>query len=235
MSGRAKTAALITEPLPVDLWSLRLPALVTPYDVAQLSPAERQRASRLHGESDRVAFIAARAALRRCLAGRLGQPPDEVRIYSRRGFKPTFADLPPMTDLSVSHDGGRMLIAICHGARVGVDLQQMEPIDLELAATACSEAELATLTALPRSDQARAFARLWTRKEAVIKATGIGLAIDLKTIEVSLDTPPRLLRYDGQKVEDWTLISLDLDPAWEAALAVETRGRPLTLRRRNSL
>lgn len=230
MLAHTKTAALISEPLHVDLWSLRLPTSLTPDDVAQLSPTERDRAGRLHRESDRLAFISARAALRRCLSGRLGQPPDKVRIDSRRGVKPTFPDLPPTTDLSLSHASGQMLIAICDGARVGVDIEMETAVDLDLAETVCSRQELASLTLLPVRDRRRAFARLWTRKEAITKATGVGFAGDPTMIEVSIDARPRLVRWDAEEVADWEMICPPIGPAWAATIAVEARARPLVVR-----
>jgi 4'-phosphopantetheinyl transferase len=230
-----KTVTLQPEKLQVGLWSLPVTSSIRGEDFAILSEGERQRAGRLHREHDRAAFMAARAALRRSLSVRLGQLPAAVHIKDDRGSKPTFPDLPPSTDVSLSHGPGRMLIAICDGARVGVDLELVAPFDLDLAETICSSNELAALAALPSHDRGRALTRLWTRKEAVTKAVGVGVAIDLKTLEVSLDVSPRLVRYDMEAVADWDMTCPPLGPAWETALAVEARARPWDLQIHSSL
>ena len=219
------------EPLRVDLWCLPLPSSVADRDVAVISMEEHRRAARLHRESDRIAFLAARVALRRCLSTWLGRPPEAIRIEDRRGSKPAFPDLTQDTDVSLSHGPGRMLIAICEGARVGIDLEQVAPVDLDLAELVCSTRELAALMALASEDRGRAFTRMWTRKEAITKAIGVGMVCDLQAIEVSLTEQARLLRFDGEVVADWQIVSLRLGPSWEAALALEARTRPLDVRR----
>jgi 4'-phosphopantetheinyl transferase len=225
------TPEIQPEPLRVDMWSLPLPASIPPDHLALLSDQEHQRAARRHRADDRVAVLAARVAVRLCLSGRLGLAPEAVRIEVSPGGRALFPDLPPGTEVSLSHGPGHLLVAICDGARLGIDLERVKPFDCEMAETVCSRHELAILTALPSRDRGQAFARLWTRKEAITKAVGTGLACDLTRIEVSLDQHPRLLRYDGGAVANWEMVGPCIGPGWEAALAVESRARPLDVRR----
>jgi 4'-phosphopantetheinyl transferase len=219
-----------TGPLTVDWWFLCLPRDSRDLPVEQLTAAERSRAARQHHAQDRAAFSAARLALRRCLSVRLGQQPSEVRIEEGGGIKPRFPDLPPGTDVSLTRRRGAVLIGICDGARIGVDIEAPEPFDAGLAASVCSSRELADLEALPSEARSRAFARIWTRKEAITKAIGVGVVHDLTSIDVSLDVVPRIHPSAGIEWTEWELFCPDVGGGWEAAIAVNTRGRPAVVR-----
>jgi 4'-phosphopantetheinyl transferase len=66
----------------------------------------------------------------------------------------------------------------------------------------------------------------WTRKEAYIKAQGLGLLLSLESFDVSLDPDQpvnlRATRPDPQEADRWTLLSLEVSPDYAAALAVES-------------
>jgi len=86
---------------------------------------------------------------------------------------------------------------------------------------------------LPLDQRETAFFTCWTRKEAYIKAQGLGLSLPLESFDVSL-TPnePAILRAtrpDPQEAARWTLLPLDVDPCYQAAVAVETRNAEFKL------
>jgi 4'-phosphopantetheinyl transferase len=88
--------------------------------------------------------------------------------------------------------------------------------------------EVAALRALPRERQPQGFFNCWTRKEAFIKAKGLGLSLPLDSFEVSLapGEPAALLctRPDPQEAMRWSMRALSPDPAFAAALVVESDG-----------
>ena len=136
--------------------------------------------------------------LRRILAARLGRDPDIVR--GPQG-KPHLAD--DTVAFSVAHSGDRALIAVAASGPIGVDLEQHRPLRAaDLAGRFFTAREAAIVAADPD-----AFFRIWTRKEAMVKAEGGGLSLPLDTIEVSGDVP------------GWCFVDLDVGPGWSAALA----------------
>ena len=80
-------------------------------------------------------------------------------------------------EFNLSHSGDLALIAIARGRRVGVDVEQLRPvIGLDdVAPRVCSAAELAMLASVAEPARTHAFLGLWTRKEALAKATGEGI------------------------------------------------------------
>jgi 4'-phosphopantetheinyl transferase len=110
---------------------------------------------------------------------------------------------------------------------VGVDLEWIRfglAEDMILARTFSSR-ELASLRTLPALAQDEACFLGWTRKEALLKATGLGLTMEMAQVEVSLNPaqPARLLAVAGSadEADRWLLSDLPTVEGYKAALAVE--------------
>src|SRR5204863_6538565 len=89
-----------------------------------------------------------------------------------------------------------------------------------------SSSEIAWLSSLPQAARLRAFFNCWTRKEAFIKAKGLGLSLDLDQFDVTLDDEEAALlctRWDESEAERWSLRALDVGSGYVAAVLVEGR------------
>ncbi len=185
-----------------------------------LSDDETKRALRLRTHRERALFIAARGILRELVGRYLGIEPRAVRfLYGPRG-KPRIGE--SSLAINVSHAGGRAVFAFARGREIGVDIERVRrafPCE-RIAEDFFSSAEVASLRALAPHERSAAFFRCWTRKEAYLKARGDGLAVDLRSFDVSLDEPASLLREEYEPGR-FALYDLDPPPAHAAALAVE--------------
>jgi len=101
---------------------------------------------------------------------------------------------PPLgaPDFSIAHSGQRVLLAVAH-ATVGVDVEAIRPLGEELSLRILSEAEKPVLARLAAADRSAALLRYWTRKEALLKATGHGLAISPHRLTVTAPAQPAAL------------------------------------------
>jgi 4'-phosphopantetheinyl transferase len=192
-----------------------------------LSPSEADRARAFRDPADGRRFAAFRAALRSILGDYLGLPPAAVPIGVAPSGKPRLApaavsDGAPPLVFSLAHAAGFGLVAVAREP-VGVDIETAAAARFEprLAPRVLSAAERAVHTALPPDTRAGAFLRLWTRKEAYLKATGEGLARDPATVTVSADETARLIAVDGRPGEAarWHLHHLEPWPGTVGALA----------------
>lgn len=195
-------------------------------DRLTLSAEELERANRYSSEGARRRFLVCRAALRRLLGSYLALSPATVALTSGRHGKSELAPGAPVgLEFNVSHSGDLALIALGH-LPVGVDIEFCRvDRDLEsLAETALSDRELAAWRALLPADRAAAFYETWVRKEAFVKATGLGLSFGFKRFDVSVgeDRPPRLERIDGRRepAKEWSLLTLNPGSGYHGALAV---------------
>lgn len=199
---------------------------------ALLSPDEQARAARYCREADRCHFIAARGQLREILSAYTGTPAAGLRFaYSPQG-KPALAEDPFSLvgglRFNLSHSAGLGLLAVAAGCAVGVDLEWSgRTVDTAaIAARFFAPGEIAALNHLPEAERRQGFFNGWTRKEAYLKATGLGLALPLDSFSVSLapGDPPRL---DTPRQGDWSLYALDPAPGYTAALVVAGRAAGL--------
>jgi medium-chain acyl-[acyl-carrier-protein] hydrolase len=195
-----------------------------------LSPDERERAGRFHFRQDRERFIVGRGALRSLLGNYLKHEPAEIALWYNSHGKPSLKRTADDIDLrfNLAHSGGQALIALAVGRSVGVDLERIRT-DVECAELAerfFSPRESAALSALRVTERVGAFFACWTRKEAYVKAHGIGLTLPLDRFSVSLDEPARLLstEHDPSALDRWELHDLDLGSGYAGALAVEGTG-----------
>lgn len=143
------------------------------------SASEMQRWDTLTTTSQRVRFTAARKLLRSLLIQRWGGQPSDWPLTAEAGQPPT---VPGRHDchLSLSHSGPYLLAAL-GDAPIGVDIEahgRRRPVQA-MAEKVCLPKEREHLTRLPIAQAQHTFLRYWTRKEAWLKARGLGLDIGL--------------------------------------------------------
>ncbi len=200
-------------------------------DPGLVSPPEEARARGMRSARRRCEFLVCRGALRRILSGVLDLHPLAVPIREGAHGKPRLAprrspsrSLPP-AGFNVSHSGDRFIVALALGLEPGVDIERIRPRRslARLARRFFSPSEQRAVAEDP--DPLRAFHRIWSRKEAVIKADGRGVALGLDRFDVTGGDPPALLdaRWEGAADDEaahWSLHSLEAGSGYAAALAV---------------
>ncbi|MFG2996328.1 4'-phosphopantetheinyl transferase family protein [Streptomyces sp. NPDC048340] len=216
----------------VHVWCWELPARTDPDDLALLSTQEYERVLSFHQERDAAAFVRSHAAARRAVGELLGVPASEV-AFGRRdcpgcgdtGHGPPSVTRPAVPlAISLSRTAGRGVLAVRAGTRVGVDIEALRGIHSQnVVDMVTTEAERAVLQALtPGDERDRAFHRVWTRKEAVVKAVGVGLiGTELNELDVRADRTGRVEvqhTFQGRHTL-WAVEDLDVGPDWTACVA----------------
>ena len=193
-----------------------------------LTPDERARAERFRFDRDRQAFRTRRGILRALIGRYLGGGPFTERFALNAYGMPLLPAPHSSLHFNLSHSAGMVLFAFTRGRRVGVDIEAIRPSadTVQIAETFFSRAEREALAALPSHQQCAAFFACWARKEAYIKALGIGLSLPLDSFDVCLSPsqPAALLasRLDPSGVASWHMDALEAGPGYAAALVVET-------------
>jgi 4'-phosphopantetheinyl transferase len=201
-------AEFVISPDTVHLWWARVSEAEPHLDRLRhtLSFNELERAARFRVEGAARRFVVARAVLRSVLGRATGvDPADVVFAYGEHG-KPHLA----ATDLSFNaSDTGDFVVVALASAELGVDIEVLRPLARQerLARRICTERELEAFMAIPEAQRDAALLRLWTCKEAALKALGTGLSGGVKNVEakISGNRPPRLTRLPGGN-DGWTLL-----------------------------
>lgn len=151
-----------------------------------LTDDERARAARFLRHEDAVRFLATRTALRESIGASLGILPARVRFRYDEVGRPSVVDAPGGFDFNVSHSGDFALIALSRERRVGVDIESKRATRdwRALAQTVFAAREHAFVEALPDHARLDAFFAVWTAKEALLKAIGVGITGGLDRFSV---------------------------------------------------
>ncbi|HEV2273465.1 MAG TPA: 4'-phosphopantetheinyl transferase superfamily protein [Acidobacteriaceae bacterium] len=203
-------------------WDLAIIGPDSPAHAALLDPQELERMNRFHFEGDRSRFLLSHANMRRILGGYLGEPPERISLLSNRFGKPELSAAeaagrmaPPPLRFNLSHSRTVALLAVSLDVEVGVDVEDIRPIEPEIAKSFFSAMEISALAQLEGDSWLQGFYHCWTRKEAILKAEGVGLNLPLADFDVSLTPggPPELLgsRPPAKLRHPWKLH--DLSPA----------------------
>ncbi|HEY6223710.1 MAG TPA: 4'-phosphopantetheinyl transferase superfamily protein [Gemmatimonadales bacterium] len=176
-----------------------------------LDVAERAAYERIGSAPARRDYLAAHVLARTILGDLLGADASRIRFRTMPGGRPELASpvVAPPLRFSLAHADGVALCAVTAGRTVGADVESdanLGPDPEGVAATICSDAELEALRQLPAVERARRFLSLWTEKEALVEALGIGFR-----------RPFARSPIPGTR---WTVTSLRLTPHHVAAIAV---------------
>jgi 4'-phosphopantetheinyl transferase len=164
------------EPLAVDLEAAFL---------AELPPLQRQAIVRLKRWQDRQRSLLGRMLLRRALSlpyGGAGRFSLQTLCQTERG-RPL---IPGGPEFNLSHSGEMVVLAVCSRGLVGIDIEAIRPIDVAQFRHIVPELADAWEETGGRGDL-RVFYDYWTRKEAVGKGCGLGLALPFEQLDVSRD------------------------------------------------
>lgn len=192
-----------------------------------LGEEERARAVGFQRPADRERFVLSHGWARAVLASYLGIEPRAVRLGAAPDGRPLVEGL---AGFSLAHCATHAALAVAATRWVGVDIEGQRPeIDaLAIARRHFAPEESAVLGALPLVELPPAFDRLWTCKEAFVKAIGLGLRCPLDSFLVTgwAVDQPRLGRLDPRhgSPAEWSLRTWREATGCHVAVAVRRPG-----------
>lgn len=212
----------------IELWWLDLDAWPLADDAA-LSDAERQRAARFRFERHRRRYVAGRVTLRHVLAERLRCAPGTLQLGVDRFDKPRLDAPQASIGFNVSHSEQVCLIGVSEHGALGVDVELHRRVDdaVSLARAHFGADEQRAWADCAPEERDRAFLRCWTRKEACLKALGVGLQVEPSSFEAGMHHAGATctIAHEGRSmpVAVW---SLEFSAGASAIAAVALAGGP---------
>ncbi len=210
----------------VDCWAVALAALPADAEAtatALLSADERARAERFRFDRHRRLYISSHAALRLLLARYLRASPASLVIAAEANGRPILASPAGRLQFNVSHSGDLALVAVSCIAPLGVDIEEVRdlPDFVDIARRYFAPTEVEHLLRLAPRERLGGFFVTWTRKEAFVKALGLGLSFPLDAFCTGRpDRPPSLTQAEGAADADWTMADLLPGGEYKGALAI---------------
>lgn len=183
---------------------------------ALLNEAERERAYRYHHQKDRQLFITGRAALRILVGKYLKKEPRDIEFAEGINKKPFLKNAPQLC-YNTSHSENCILIAFAN-SEIGIDVERSDTaLDYhDIVQANFSKEEIACIKKAKKPSPT--FYMLWTRKEALVKATGKGLPNDLSTIP-SLDGTHTIGSEINNAATPWIVSSFTVKNKWMGSVA----------------
>lgn len=207
-------------PNTVHVWSIHLPSTIIELADGEtyLSEEEKYRAAQFRFAVHRERFLGARFALRYILSLYLNVAPESIQFNKSSHGKPYIESPKTNVQFNISHADEFAVFAITLDHAIGVDIEKMrDRASQDIAARFFTYEENAALKRAPRDAKLATFYRLWSRKEAIIKALGKGISsLPLSSFSVSATDNPEIV-FMGNEL--WLLRSLTIHADYQTALA----------------
>lgn len=223
-------------PAQIHLWQYAIGKTPVDEDLAYamtlLSDAERQRCAAFYFEKHRTEYALSHAILRLVLSEYAPVKPQEWRFVTGEWGKPEIDGpaLDPPLWFNLSHTGGFVACVAGRVRELGVDVENLSRMTScdEIAKHSFAAAEFEYLRNLPPALQHEAFFRIWTLKEAYIKAVGKGLSIPLDSFHFhfSTENPLRVtLEVTGESNPGaWSFFEFQPGPDYRISIGVQNTG-----------
>ncbi|MCB1090676.1 MAG: 4'-phosphopantetheinyl transferase superfamily protein [Verrucomicrobiae bacterium] len=173
--------------------------------------------------------------MRRLLSAFTGREPEAVVIEAEANGKPRLPGHSGSLRFNLAHSEDRALYAFTREADIGIDFEDLghESRITDLVRSICAASEISRIERLEESRKSRALIRLWTAKEAFLKATGTGLQVAPDRLEISAEIlggskePARVHWIDALDISSrFTLYPLpQCEEKWGGSAAVCVGGK----------
>jgi 4'-phosphopantetheinyl transferase len=190
-----------------------------------LDKDEKKKADSFYFQRDRIQYITSHTILRKILAGYLHTDPSKIMYQKNEYGKPALENSEEVQlEFNMAHSKDLALFAFALDKKVGIDIEYVNPefTAFDIAERFFTQHENKELFGLPLEFRRRGFFNCWTRKEAFIKATGLGLSTPLNSFHVSLipGEPAFLFHNDSARTQitEWSLKEIKLNRNYTGAL-----------------
>ncbi len=198
---------------------------------------EIERAAKYKFDRDRARFIIGRALLRIMLGNILDFNPFQIEIESNNYGKLILSNIKQQNlHFNLSHSQDYIIYAFCFNDEVGIDIEKIDTSinHLEISENYFTDMEIEYLKDSADKDAiAKRFFTIWTRKEALLKAMGVGLAVDLKKIDVttdSIDLSRGNIKLPSDILKYWIVKNLFIEDEFKVAISYSGAIRQVNVR-----
>ena len=222
-----------THPTGVDLWLLDLDCCkeLSPQIYLEALPTEElTRAQKFNAGQNQ--FLLTRLFLREALARYTGIAPRDIDIARTPNGKPFLANTSAPLHFNLSHTSNVAALAVSAQGELGVDIEILEERNfLRIAHRYFHAKEVEQLQSCNETERATLFFKLWTLKEAFLKATGEGIANGLNKVSFSFGEDSITASFDKslqESPDDWQFQQAILPKNLLVALALKSKNTTKT-------
>jgi len=202
----------------IDVWTFDVEQFEQAATSEVLSAEEKQRAARFHFARDRLCYTLSHTWLRQVLSKYTLRAASDIEIRTERNGKPYLAQR--SIEFNLSHTDELTAIAVCRSP-VGVDVERVRQVGQPLFAMIGRE-DAETIAHLEQSERQVAFFQCWARKEALLKAAGMGLPENLERVSIGVGPNSEIVSSIAEiKAWRWRVLDLHVPEGFAGAVACE--------------
>lgn len=195
--------------------------------MACVSPEKRARIQRFYREEDRVRGLIADILARSVITRETGLENHQIEFYTNDYGKPFLKGRDDF-QFNLSHSG-IWVVGAMDNLPIGIDVERIQPIDLDISENYFSPDEHQDLMA--QVDKFAYFFTLWSLKESYIKIVGKGLSLPLNSFSIKFFSPDDIrIKAEGQLLEDTFFLSYDIHKDYKMAVCTHQRKFPGSVR-----
>jgi len=205
----------------MDVYAVRLnfSDKIDSYVLGQLlnrvAPGKKARLKRFYHEEDTLRGLFADLLIRDVIMQKTGLRNEEISFTTNDYGKPFLKDREDV-QFNLSHSG-EWVVGVIDNRIIGIDVEKVQPIDLDISRNYYSPDEHQDLMSKP--DKFDYFFTLWALKEGYIKILGKGLSHPLNAFSIKFINPDEvIIKVDGQRIEDIFFQQYDIDKAYKMAV-----------------
>ncbi len=189
-----------------------------------LDEEEKRHVAALHNDAVRSRYVQVHGQLRLILGELVNEQPEKLRIAKSEHGKPYLVDFPGL-EFNLSHTADHFAIAATHNCLLGVDIEACKSRAnfIGLVNKCFAYEEKIYWQQLPESARITEFYRLWTRKEAFVKATGQGIQLGLNQCVINTRQLSEFMRIPEGfgEIRQWHIHQIDVSPKIQGALVLK--------------
>ncbi|GMK38601.1 4'-phosphopantetheinyl transferase [Paenibacillus sp. CCS19] len=185
-----------------------------------VSEEKRRRIERFVYREDALRALLGEMLVRRIIQTKLGLSNDEIRFKRNRYGKP-FLENCEDCYFNISHSG-EWVVGVIHSKPIGIDVEQIQTIDLEIAQRFFAEEEYRAMQNRPDIERQSFFYDMWTLKESYMKAIGKGLSVPLDSFSIQIVSKDEIRLTEGEKAANYHFKQYDIDPGYKLSVCAES-------------
>jgi len=164
--------------------NIDLPVSAAQYEywMSCISEEQRNRIDKFHFDEDRRRTLYGDILCRRIIGRKTGMAVDEI-VFEKNSYGKPYVSGHESIHFNISHSDKWVVCAVAEG-EVGVDIEKIKEIDLEIARRFFTPYEYKSIIKQPEDERLRSFYTIWTLKESYIKQIGKGLSVPLDSFEI---------------------------------------------------
>jgi 4'-phosphopantetheinyl transferase len=220
-------SSLLLKKSEIHLWKICLSNSSAERLFSWLCSAEQEKAKGFKTDILSHRYIVAHAAMRNILSKYFGNSATSLDLIQALNQKPLIRQSQNYLDLhfSLSHSHEVAILAVSQACIIGVDIEHIRPISnvTQIAKRFFATSEYERLKQSSNAQQLILFFKIWTAKEAFLKAQGIGISNHLNQFSITLNHKQEPIGIEQQQkdTKEWRLYRLLTFPKYESTLALK--------------